>query len=431
MFRILVRKLILKRKEATLVGALFLVSMGFLFLNRWEMVKGSSIQGISLSPEEVFESVAIAPKWVLLGQGPDQKSPVLSVVLKESLPSACLRDVALSYSVLETDLSGSLAPSDFLTYEAGLALSSLAPGKYQISAQFFSPCGTFDSQAVEAFVSYPLYVAWTLDWEGYDVKQAHLDSIDATAQKYALPITHFFNPRIYTRGKLTAARQDYLTAWVKERENDSIGLHLHMFKDMVEAAGVTPHEEPAWGITSFHDEGYDVPTSSYTLEEQKQMLSWAKNIFAEKGLGTPLMFRAGGWFADETTLKALADSGFLLDSSGRTKYTLGSNKLAGAWDLSPTTQPYQSHVWEFPNNGGDSWAFSTEAMYQRFLDNFGGAPLSEKKLVTYLSHPQWFDKEGPKMEALFAQIEEYLYAKGDGPVVYITLDQALEIWSSQ
>ncbi|MCA9392308.1 hypothetical protein KC614_03840 [candidate division WWE3 bacterium] len=294
------------------------------------------------------------------------------------------------------------------------------------------------------YVSYPLYISWTLDWEGYDVKDEYLSEISAISEKYNVPVTHFFNPRIYVNNDISVERAEYLTQWVSDRyENgDAIGLHMHMFPDMVSAAGVTPIEDPIqWGSTL--TDGYDILTSQYGYEDMRKMFSWSKDEFAAHGLPTPILYRAGGWFADEVTLKAASDSGMLVDSSGRTAYNFGNNKVSGPWDLDTTMQPYHPSVedqniqgsvnlpiWEFPNNGADSWAFTKEQMIKRFTDNYQTKVLSEKKIVTYLSHPEWFSHDDERVRGLFDSISTYSFENDGGPVVFVTLDDAYSIWQN-
>lgn len=295
-------------------------------------------------------------------------------------------------------------------------------------------------------VSYPLYIAWTHDWEGYDVKQEYLDQMDELTYKhYNLPQTHYFNPRIYATSTISKSRAQYLTDWVINRRDSyghQIALHFHMFTDMTQAAGVEPQEEPRWGWTT--EDGYDILVMGYEHEYILKILNWGKEIFEINGLGTPDMFRAGGWFADEGTLIALEDAQFIADSSGRTSYNLGRGNVKGPWYLSTTQQPYYPNIYnqnsseapnlsimEIPNNGGDSWAFSAEKMISRFDANFGTGILAEPAAVTYLSHPHWFYEDYSKIDELLTYIDTYLYQEDSGPVVYVTQQEIYNVWKDR
>ncbi len=172
----------------------------------------------------------------------------------------------------------------------------------------------------------------------------------------------------------------------------------------------------------------------------KRGLYW----FNKYGLGKPISFRAGGWFANTETLKALEDMGFLIDTSGRTEYTL-NNTIKGPWYLKSTTHPYHPsktdqnsesldssqnfRIWEFSNNGGDSYWYKTEELIKRFEDNFKGKPLMEKQQITYLSHPHWFTREQEQINSVFDHINQFLYQKDEGPVRYVTLANLYQAWA--
>lgn len=298
------------------------------------------------------------------------------------------------------------------------------------------------SNSVLLKVSDPMYVAWTIDWEGYNPKDSVLNDFIRIAGQYKLPVTHFFNPRIYIDPNTPAYRRGQLTNWIKERasKGDEIAMHMHMHYDMVQAAGVTAQRSPRWG---YGLDGYDVLTSNYSYDDFNKIVDWALGKFKENGLPEPKGYRAGGWFADLDTLRVLNDKGFVYDASGRENYAFGKNKQPGTWNLSFTAQPYQPsmqdqnssepaprmRLWEMPNNGNDSYWFSAEDMISRFYMNYKpGEVLAEQKLVTYLSHPDWFDVDKPKLDKLFTEIAKYNYSEDKGPVVYTTLSNALQDW---
>lgn len=444
-----------------LVGIVLLVAGGVVY--GYQHSTQSQAQSPTLpaptEPGQVFGSINInefgtldtqaSKKWFLLGEEitPSDQRLTYTLTLTETQRELTRgRTVETTYVVNGTNVKGGLTvkPGQSGVYTAQIDMNQLDPGEYTVQAYIQIGDQKIASLPSQVFVTYPLYVTWTIDWEGYDVKNEYLNDLDELTGKHAnFPLTHFFNPRIYTSSMISKERQDYLTNWVLERadkKGHSIGLHLHMFPDMVRAAGVAPKTNPVqWGTTG--TDGYDILTMQYSYEELKKMMTWSKQIFAEKGLPTPTMFRAGGWYANEDTLRAAQDTGFLLDSSGRTKYALGTNKPEGPWDLPTTAQPYKPSIenqnatatptfdiWEFPNNGGDSWAFNEEQMKARFRDNYTSKTLDSKTLVTYLSHPEWFHKDKPRMDSLLTYIDQYLYQSDSGPVKYITLDEAYQIW---
>ncbi len=380
--------------------------------------------------------------WALKGDGFTKTNDDLVYTLQ-------IRDISLvnpriAYKIIGVRGERELEKTSENTWEAKVNLENFLPGSYQIETQIFDEENIYKSQKTGFYLSYPLYVTWTIDWEGYDVSDVYLSTMANISERHGIKMTHLFNPRIYTTETISSFRKDYLTKWVKERYEEfgeEIGLHLHMFYDFIKSAGITPKKEPNWGDSG---DGYGALTANYNTQEMITILNFAKKLFKDNGLKEPLSFRTGGWFASIETLRALEETGFLLDSSGRTEYSFGPNKLKGFWNLSSTTQPYHPSVsnqnfnspeptlglWEIPNNGADSYWFSGEDMIQRFKDNFAGEPLLEKRQVTYLSHPHWFNQdEQSRIEAVFNYINQFLYSKDLGPLKYVTLSDVYEAWS--
>ncbi len=391
--------------------------------------------------------------------------------------------INMSYMIPGTKISGQLErvddqPSKDHYYLAEIDLVDVMPGKYEFWITANMPCDVVKVTTEYFYISYPLYVAWTHDWEGVDVEQRHLNDMELLSQKYGVPMSHYFNPYIYVPGVMSQTRAQYLTDWVirrRDEHGDSIGLHLHMYPKLIEemlrptevrtvvrrevqeedeegniVTNIVEEEQvetlfdvrysPKWG--GYRGMGEDIPVSAYNYDELVYIFNWSVEMFQEKRLGKPAGFRAGGWFADMNTLRALQDTGFLYDTSGRTFAYRGTNKMRLQWDLKETTQPYQPNVndqnssappnirlWEIPNNGADSWVYSGEQMINRVSVNWDGSYLLEKKIVVYLSHPHWFYADKPKMEAVFSHLSQYNNSKDGGPVVYINMDQAYNIWA--
>jgi len=366
------------------------------------------------------------------------------VIYSLSLPSdlTMIDDVRLVYRIDGANESPmvEITPNNF---EAAFTPQNI--GQHSIQAWVVLGGNRYPVKESVMNVSSPFYVAWTIDWEGYDARDEYLKAMADISQDFNIPMTHLFNPRIFVNPDISQVRAEYLTDWVRKRhinQQEEIGLHLHMFPDFVESAGVTPHLEPVWG--GGFTPGYDILTTAYTYEEMVKILNHAKEWFTKIGLNPPKIYRAGAWFADITTLKALNDTGFLVDSSGRTKYTFGTNKVAGFWDLSATSQPYHPSqtnqnaasplplldILEIPNNGADSYAFTGEAMVERFDANFAGLPLSSPKQVTFLTHPHWFrPNEQARMRHVFSHTNQFRADEGKGPVVYTTLMGIYHAWS--
>ena len=361
------------------------------------------------------------------------KSPEVEdneIDIKIALPE---EKVSITYSLNNEQFNDAIFQKDN-EWIISIPIEELESGVYQLDI-LINAC---DKEFVKTYnfkVSNPVYVIWSIDWEGFDVKEEYLNQMSKLSSTYNVPMTHFFNPYIYIY--LSPSRAKYLTNWVLERDDDSIGLHLHMYDNMVKASGVEIDNDPAWG--SPMGNGHDTPNSNYGYDDYRKIILWALNQYDANGLPRPTMYRAGGWFIDEENIAVLKNFGFEIESSGRTYYIHGRNSLEGHWNLKTTTQPYQMNsqdqnrtdspninIWEYPNNGGDSWAYSAQDMIKRFSDNYKGGVVSEDIVVNYLSHPHWFDKEGPNIEGALKYVSNYTYESDNGPVIFITLDKVHE-----
>ena len=80
-------------------------------------------------------------------------------------------------------------------------------------------------------------------------------------------------------------------------------------------------------------------------------------------------------------------------------------------------------LWEVPNNGADSWAFSGAQLIGNFNDNYSGGINNSTKVVTYLSHPQGFAHDVPILNELFTNISKYSFNSDSGPLIYTTIDK--------
>jgi predicted deacetylase len=344
------------------------------------------------------------------------------------------RDYALSYDLSE------LAYGDYYTRlrinPSTNTLNELASSEnnWAVGEKSLTPV---TSNFVPFYYSAPVYMSWSIDWEGYDLSEVYWKDITGLSSKYSMPLTHYFNPRIYTNPAISPARAKVLTSWVKGRisSGDEVSLHLHMHYDLVTAAGLTPKTSPAWGGRT---EGHDVLTSAYNEAETKQLLEYSIQKFKENGLPKPVGFRAGGWFLDIENLRALDDLGFTYDSSGSDfKDPYGPNKQVRTWNLTPTSRPYQVSstnqnastpqpdlkIWEYPNNGADSTNRTADMLINRLHLNVKSSTShvqEQAQVLVYLSHPHWFNIDKPKMEKLFTEADKYKYSSDSGPLVYVT-----------
>src|SRR5690606_29209975 len=89
------------------------------------------------------------------------------------------------------------APSKIedMVYELKIPLDILDPGEYEIYTTVDSK--NYESDFLTFNVSFPLYVTWTIDWEGYDVSEDNLKTMRDISSQSGMPLTTFFNPRLF------------------------------------------------------------------------------------------------------------------------------------------------------------------------------------------------------------------------------------------
>lgn len=407
----------------------------------------------TLCSEEVLASDAVKlepklnRKWFLIGAEFLEQNSLSLQVDFPTIPADCtIQGYKLKYQVANTTIQGDATTTRSTNYTFSGDVSKLTVGTYPVTISLTNSAGReLKVASTEFHISKPVYVVWTLDWEGYNMSDTYLQQIQQlTEREQRVPLTHFFNPLYAISSGTLKSRGQYFANWVKQRQQtfgDDAGLHVHMFYELATAAGVTPRTEPTWNSRG---NGSDVPLTAYTYDEQKLILTFSKEILRQQGFTDIDSFRAGGWFANLDTFQVLSELGMTMESSGRTAYSLGNN-LAGPWALAEAAQPYYPcknnqnrscpkggantfPVLEIPNNGGESYRFTTAQLLNRFKANFNGTPQGVHKVVTYLSHPEWFYIDHPKMTELLNYIDGYLYTADRGPVVYTTLDNIHRVW---
>lgn len=379
---------------------------------------------------------AVDKRWKVFSS--DGTIPEVTFSVKTDLD---LNEPTVSWHLLGSELTGIMSQIDHGLYEVKIPISNFAPGMYELIADIKDGDQIYQSQKCGFVVSEPLYVSWTIDWEGYDAKDSYLTAMEKISADRSVPMTHYWNPRIYVTDTISSATQERLTDWLKSRldKGDGFGLHIHAFYDLVASAGVEVRKTPNWGDNG---DGYGVLLTAYTPEELAKIVQKSKELFAANGLPDPVNFRAGAWFADINTLTTLSTLGFRTDSSGRDQYDFGRNKIAGTWELQPISQPYfpsetdqnksgvrNLSIMEVPDNGADSYWFTADQMIDRFKQNYPTSVVLDKTQFTFLSHPHWFDTdEQQRVISLLNYIDQYRADKDSGPVIFTTVDTIANAW---
>jgi len=213
-------------------------------------------------------------------------------------------------------------------------------------------------------------IVMTVDWEGRALSEVNLRAFRNFRRKYpGIPILQFLNAAYYTKpnantGEITRKINSVL------RPHDEHGLHIHAWKTLVEAAGITFKTKPdlgGWSLRNCEwDCGHAISLEAYSPNEMRKIIRKSVDILTEQGFKKPVSFRAGAWQTGPNVKKALSAEGFYLDSSATVPdFVLPSwgqsSKLVKSiiklWpNMTVTKQPYVMRVeprpvWQMPNNG--------------------------------------------------------------------------------
>jgi hypothetical protein len=333
-------------------------------------------------------------------------------------------------------------------------LGELEPGAHELLL-----AASGEDQAFARFEilrSHPYYVLVTNDWDrsykepGWLTRQEELH-----ANHPAMKMTHFVGPYTFTDPEVSAEHEAELEAWLLGMVadfDDEIGLHVHPYCNFVETTSVPCRHEPSFGYAS-DETGYTVELSSYSLEETTALFEAAVALFEAHGLGTPTSFRAGGWTAAEHTLQALADTGFLVDTSGANWARLEEwegIEDAGLYEwnqehwhcIGDTSQPYypseadacaseapQLSLLEVPDNGALVDYVDYYEIVEMFEANWPGGALTQPATYVTGYHPVSFDlMNSIALNNGLDTIDQFLAQDDRGPVVYATMSDMALVW---
>lgn len=314
--------------------------------------------------------------------------------------------------------------------------------------------------ALPLYRSQPLYFVMSTDWDFAEPGQFSLDTHDRLrAEHPELRYTHFVGPYTFTDPELTDTRKAELATWLTSRRDqydDEIGLHIHPWCHFVEVAGLPCITDQSTVYPAGDDSGYTIKVSAYGENDFGRLLTAADAIFAERGLGKPITFRAGGWTASADTLRALHTNGFVADTSANNWMRMeewaanGGSELYD-WNMAnwsmigDTSQPYfpnasdpqssespQIGILEVPDNAiMIDYVTSTE-MIEIFGANWDGEALPEPRsfMMGFHPSPRFGGFYYSRLDGILDHAEQFLASSHDGPVVYAVLRELADVWTA-
>ena len=297
-----------------------------------------------------------------------------------------------------------------------------------------------------------MYVMVSTDWDFSDPGNPSCDFTDKLhADHPGMALTEFVGPYTFTDPAVKASRAQSLVDWlIKNRDmyGDEIGLHIHPYCNFVTHAGLSCITDQSTVYAS-DATGYTIKVSAYGRTQFATLLRDAKQLFAAHGLGTPTLFRAGGWTATIETLQALDDEGFVGDSSALNwaRIEEWKGKELYRWTeehwgpIGDTSQPYypsegdiladtapRVKLLEVPDNGVMIDYVSLAEMTGIFDANFNGTPLDKPTTLMMGFHPSTsFDSaEYGRVDGFLRYADRHLAVNADGPVIYTTLGKMVQ-----
>ncbi|HEY0191256.1 MAG TPA: hypothetical protein VGC42_09065 [Kofleriaceae bacterium] len=207
-------------------------------------------------------------------------------------------------------------------------------------------------------------VVVTVDWEGAELSADGLDALDDLRHKLGpVPVTHFVSAAYFTKPHADPAAATTIGRAI--RADDELAVHLHAWRSLVGASGVTAKLSPSFltgtdQLLAFADgdAGFDTDLDAYSVAELRAMLRTSRQLLARTGRPVSQAFRAGGYLGTPKLVQAIADEGFTVDSSAIAPRQLDerpdavlSQRLAEVWPgLEPSARPWHARpgVLELP-----------------------------------------------------------------------------------
>lgn len=264
--------------------------------------------------------------------------------------------------------------------------------------------------------------------------------------------THMWHAAAYTQSTPWLAQIESYLHEDRDLRGGEVGVHTHMWKSLVEAAGVTFHSSPSVSCGS-DGSGYKVPTSSYAYSEIRSILEFSIAKFLERGFCRPRSYCAGYYTTNVDLMTALSDTAFVVDAGACPPGSTYGSGFGGCWDavagwdstVTHFTLPYPvsttsilpggpapylesdlGTLIEIPQVGKIDWMLSSSEMKQLFLAHYQIAESGTPTALSFSLHPSLLGGEYAKFDTVLAFMEAHA-AGGAVPVEYVTTSKLREV----
>jgi len=168
--------------------------------------------------------------------------------------------------------------------------------------------------------------------------------------------THLFNPVAYTGSPGYPPTPKAVFDYIKEEvtRKSEIGMHIHMYEGLVQAAGVVPLSNPHLNLNCQSSVGYSFPITAYKENDVKKVIEYSLKLFKENlGGSRPVTFCPGFFVTNAAVQRQLSKLGFKVSAAafpsgnnyGSLLYPSFDN--ARCWNsewgpgITESTQPYR------------------------------------------------------------------------------------------
>jgi len=271
--------------------------------------------------------------------------------------------------------------------------------------------------------------------------------------------THLYNPVAYTQETPLRDEMERFVKQSRANHDAEIGVHLHMYKSLLDAAGVEFVPQPSLAADavegSYDESGYAVPMTRYSRDEIGRMLTFTLKTFHDRELGEPKTFCAGFYATSLDLQREIAARGFTTSAAAfppgtqfGSEYAPSWHALSG-WDASVMyrTVPYrvsQSTILphgqqpfllaadhkplvELPQTCKIDWMVTDEDMKVIFKEHLAIARGGNTTAVCLAIHETGGAAYVAKYDEVLAYIDEHIASRSKPNVRYVTAAELREL----
>lgn len=161
----------------------------------------------------------------------------------------------------------------------------------------------------------------SIDWEGHSLIDANINAMDSFNRKFPyIPKVQFINPAYY----FTIEHRDHLeitkTIHSAIGERDELGLHIHPWREFIDAVGIQFRDRPSYLHGGKTQEfagliGGDIPLTSYDESEIEKIISFSMDVLSKEGFDEIKYYRGGGWISGPKVYRVLMKNSVFCECS--------------------------------------------------------------------------------------------------------------------